>query len=990
MNENDLEIAFIENLQTVGWKYLPKIQRKPETVILQDELLEALARINPNIGYDKLQEVAKQLQNLSGDSLISKNQAFCKYLREGVKVEVRQDGELRQKTVQIIDKSNISNNNFVCTNQFTVSDKETKRPDVVLFVNGLPVVVVELKDPNKGDIEDAFYQLQTYKNNISTLFETNGLLIISDGYFAKMGSLTAGFDRFLGWKQEADSSLKVMTNKMLMPEVLVDLMLNFTIFEKTRSGVVKKVGAYHQYYAVNKALNSTQKAIVEDKKAGIIWHTQGSGKSLSMVFYAAKLVQNLNNPTVVILTDRNDLDDQLFATFGNCSDILGQIPTRADSRSNLKKILTTAGGGIIFTTIQKFEEASDCLSNRHNIIVVADEAHRSQYGFEAKQNKLGQVVYGYAKYLHDALPNASFIGFTGTPIDQTLTIFGDYVDVYDINQAVQDGATVPIYYESRVLKFELNDQQKQFLDDECEKLLEGIEDELATKLKLKGLNLETIIGNPDRINKLATDIVEHFEARTKVLSGKAMIVCISRAVAVQMMKQIQQIRPSWFDSDISKGKIKLVMSDVVSSDPNYDSWKEYITDKKDRQILAERVKNPNDELEIVVVIDMWLTGFDAPSLHTLYIDKIMKTHNLMQAIARVNRVFGDKQGGLVVDYIGIATKLKSAIELYTNSGGKGEIKLDIEASLGKLEDSFVLVKNLVPLNYAKYFEISTDQKLELIRDCQEYILSRADGQKRYIELVKDLKKIISITIPQPRAIEISKDLVIFESVLAYFEKTTNSVSKNQVSFAIKQLVDQSLASGQVVDIFDQVGKATVGILSNEFLADLKQNKHKHLAVETLKKLLENEVILKSKSNFAHSQNLSEQLKSLINQYNNNFLDSTEIIEALIELANEVKAKDEQDQNSGMTAYEIAFYDALAMNQSAKLEMSSETLKELTMAIVEQVQQSTKLDWSARNDTQSSIKRDVKRILRKYGYPPNMEQLAIDRVIEQTRVSFENQ
>lgn len=1020
MTENDLELYSLEIFEPLGWTLKSSSEVKAlrgdnlANVVLDDVLKDALIKINPGVELVNIEYSIKLLKNLDGGDLVDRNKLFCKYLRDGIKVEQKNDNEITYPTVRIFDFVNPHNNCFIATNQFTVKcDREKKRMDVVLIINGLPVVVMELKNPTdpNATTEMAYHQLQAYKSAISPLFSYNTLLVASDGVIAKMGSLTANFDRFLAWKQEGGSSsvseIEVLINELLKPDVLLDIISNFTVFEqieKNTNGMkqisyAKKIGAYHQYYAVNKAVESTKKARLTDRRAGVIWHTQGSGKSLSMVFYTGKIVQQMDNPTVVVITDRNDLDQQLFDTFAFSSDILGQKPVQAESRSGLKTLLKTSGGGIIFTTIQKFEEGEDCLSSRDNIVVMVDEAHRSQYGFNARENKANEIVYGYAKYLHDALPNASYIGFTGTPIDETKDVFGEYIDIYDIKKAVDDGATVPILYESRVIKFDISETDKQKLDQAVEEVLDGVEDDLAQKLKKQGLNLETVVGNPKRISKVATDVITHFECRQSVLNGKAMMVCISRTVAVDMFEAISKLRPDWVNYDIAKGKIKVVMSDLESSNPNYSLWQQHLTKKAERALLAKRLKDPSDELQMVIVVDMWLTGFDAPCLHTLYIDKIMKTHNLMQAIARVNRVFGDKPGGLVVDYIGIAGKLKSAMQMYTENGGQGKINIDQEEVLNQLEDSFTIVKQMFhEINYENYFELagsqSLPQKLALLRICANHILTTEKGKTRFLNNTLAFNKSVALAMPSPRAVELSRHLVIFESIKSFIQKLSiNQLGKSQseLSLAIKQLVDQSLETGEVVDLFDLTGikKPELGILSEEFLADIRGLPQKNLALETLKKLLANEITARSKSNITQSKKFSEALATIINRYHNNLLTSTEMIEEMITIAHNIKNDDLEREKLGLSDYEMAFYDALRQNKSAQEVLKQEKLGLLAKVLVQKIQESSKIDWSNRSDSQAKIRLMIKQVLREYGYPPDMAKLAVDNILEQTKVIFEN-
>lgn len=1020
--EEELEIGCVELLQSLGWSPVEIERHKElregrlERLVLEGMLRESLQRINPGIDEANLAEVARKVLALEGGDVVERNRQFHTYLREGLKVRQRVGGETLDLTVRLMDFEETSANTYTVVRQYSVrAGQELKIPDVVLFVNGLPLVVIELKNPGSEDATclSAYHQLQTYKAMIGGLFDYNGLLVASDGHFALAGSLTADYDRFLAWKSvdglaRQEGELETLLRGACSPETLLDLLRNFTVFESTEriaGGVkqvtyAKKVAAYHQYYAVNKALEASLTARRGNKRAGVVWHTQGSGKSLSMLFYVGKIVQLMDNPTVVILTDRNDLDDQLFATFAQGAALLGQVPVQAESRAHLQKLLRTSGGGVVFTTIQKFGEGEGALSTRDNIVVLADEAHRSQYGFKAREGAGKKIVYGFAKYLRDALPNASYLGFTGTPVEQrdrsTLSVFGDYVDIYDIQQAVEDKSTVPIYYESRVVKFEISEAEKAELDAAVEEVLEGVDEEVAEQLKARGLNLARLVGNPDRICKVAQDIIFHFEERQKILHGAGMIVCLNREIAVRTLETILDLRPDWHDPDVNKGRIKLVMSDLPSSDPRYLSWKKYLHDKPARDILARRFKDNTDELELVIVVDMWLTGFDCPNLHTMYLDKIMKAHTLMQAIARVNRVWTNKPGGLVVDYIGVAGQLRRALQTYTDSGGEGAVTVNTEQVLAELETKFTVVNQMFKeYDYRAYYTAPVFGKLEIIRELSELILREREGRRRFLNNLAALEAGIALATPHPRAVELSKPLVIFQNVRTLLRKLTlgnASLDLAQTEHAIAQLVDQSLETGEVVDIFAASGvkRPEIGILSESFLQEMRESTRPNLAIETLKKLLAGEVKARVRTNVVQAKSMSERLDALLTKYNDNLLSSLEMLEELIAFAKEIKQHDTKAQELGLSEYELAFYDALSENESAQEVLGQATLKDLAQELIVQLSAGVALDWYKRSDTQAKVRLMVKRLLRKYGYPPDLQKLAVDQVIEQTKVYIENQ
>ena len=952
----------------------------------------------------------------------------------------------------------MDNNTFHVINQFTViENNNNKRPDVILFVNGLPLVVIELKNAvdENATIRSAYKQIQTYKATIPCLFTFNGICVISDGNEAKAGSLSAGFTRYMSWKTSDGKSeashlipqMETLINGMLNKETVLDLIRHFIVFEKSKredskTGIttietIKKLAAYHQYYAVNKAVTSTQLASVEngDRKGGVVWHTQGSGKSLSMVFYSGKIVLNLNNPTILVITDRNDLDDQLFDTFASSTQLIRQKPVQAENRQHLKDLLKVASGGVVFATIQKFqpEEGNvfETLSERKNIVVVADEAHRTQYGFKAKNidvkdeegNVIGsKVVYGFAKYMRDALPHATYLGFTGTPIESTdvntSAVFGDYVDIYDIAQAVEDGATVRIFYESRLAKIALSEEGKKMVEELDEELSE-IELTETQKSKAKWTKLEALVGSEERVKRIAADIVNHFDARQEVFEGKAMIVAMSRRIAAELYKAIIKLKPEWHSDDLDKGAIKVIMTASSSDGPE---MAKHHTSKQQRRDLADRMKDAKDELKLVIVRDMWLTGFDAPSMHTLYIDKPMKGHNLMQAIARVNRVYKDKPGGLVVDYLGIASDLKKALAFYSDSGGKGDPTIAQEQAVQLMLEKLEVVSQMflekpqegyseeytsiaadpsVPylskhkeVLYEEYFTADTKTKLKIILAAEEHILSLDDGKKRFIDQVTALSKSFAIAIPHEQALDAKDEIGFFQAVksrLQKFDTTGTGKSDDEIESAIRQVIDKALVSEGVIDVFDAAGikKPDISILSEDFLLEIKGMEHKNLALETLKKLLNDEIKSRASTNLIQSKSLMEMLENSIKKYQNKIISAAEVIEELIELANSIKNKDKEDEDSGLSKEELAFYYAVAENESAKEVLGNDVLRELAVYLSEVVKNNATIDWTIKESVRAKLKVMVKRALRKFGYPPDAQKLATDTVLKQAELLANN-
>ncbi len=1054
INENHIEQYAIEELQALGYDYVygPEIEREDfGQVVLVERLRRQVAVINPDIPEEAREQAIQKVLRIFSPDLLANNETFHEFLIEKVRIPYQKDGFERSHEVALIDFENPANNEFLVVNQFTITENnQNKRPDVLLFVNGIPLVVIELKGAadEKATIRSAFEQIQTYKSVIPSLFTYNAICVISDGLDAKAGSLSAGYSRFMNWKTadgKKDASkyipqLETLIKGMLNKETLLDLVRNFIVFEKsaakdlktglTTVNTVKKLAAYHQYYAVNKAIESTLSASSEsgDRRGGVVWHTQGSGKSLSMVFYTGKLVVRLNNPTVVVITDRNDLDEQLFDTFSGAKQLLRQEPVQANSREHLKELLKVASGGIVFTTIQKFLPTDggsvyEQLSDRSNIVVIVDEAHRTQYGFEAKvldevdkdtKEVIGQrIAYGFAKYLRDALPDATYIGFTGTPIESddvnTPQVFGNYVDKYDIRDAVEDGATVKIIYESRLAKVTLTEEGTQLLKQFDEELQEDEEVSDRQKAKSKWTRIEAIVGNESRVKNLAADIVSHFEARRAGSVGKAMIVAMSRRIAVDLYEQIIALRPDWHDSDKSKGKIKVVMTASSSDGP---AMERHHTSKTERRALADRFKDVDDPLQIVIVRDMWLTGFDAPCLDTLYVDKPMRGHSLMQAIARVNRVFRDKKGGLVVDYLGLATDLKKALSFYSDAGGKGDPTESIEQAVNAMQEKHEVVRQMFAetsrsqedilaespdaypvgnaFNYDRFFRADSKGKMEIILQAEEHILGLSDGKERFAREVALLGQAFALSLPQLAAMKIAEDVAFFQAVrarLVKFEGTGTGRSDAEIETAIKQIVDSALSSDQVIDIFEAAGieKPEISILSDEFLLEVKGMKHKNLALELLKKILNDEIKTRAKTNLVKSKALLEMLEGAVKRYQNNLLSTAEIIEELIRIANEVKESDKQGEQLGLTYDEVAFYNALEVNESAVQVLGDETLRDIAREIADKVRNNNFIDWTIRESARANLMRLVSRTLRKHGYPPDKQQKAVDTILRQAEL-----
>jgi type I restriction enzyme R subunit len=1020
LTEEEIEQMALQTLREQGYEvaFGADVIRDYNEVVLQRRLQEAIDKINPDVPADIREEALRiALRTQSANPLVN-NENFHKLLTEGVDVKGKSEDQIKTFKVWLVDFENPDNNKFVAINQFTIVEKHNKkRPDVIVFINGLPLVVIEIKNAidEKADLRAAFNQLQTYKQVIPSLFTYNAILIATDGWFAKAGTITSDFSRFGSWKipkaqpetnlvAEPDTlynstlfqkestvlEMDIMLKGMLEKKILLDIIRHFIVFEKAKDKTLKKVAAYHQYYAVNKAIKTTVLAasLAGDKRAGVVWHTQGSGKSLSMIFYSGKLVlaPQLNNPTILVLTDRNDLDQQLFETFSNCQQLIRQTPVQADSRAALQSLLAVSSGGVVFTTIQKFlpnEKGGTYpkLSDRRNIVVIADEAHRSQYDF----------IDGYARHMRDALPNASFIGFTGTPIEKedknTQAIFGNYVDIYDIHQAVEDGATVRIFYENRLAKVEFDEKERQILDERIEDVTE--EDELTERQKrfAKWTQQEAIVGSEKRLKQVAKDLVHHFEQRSEAFDGKGMIVCMSRRICVAMHNEIIKLRPEWYNAGDDKGKIKVIMTGS-SSDPL--DYQDHIRNKQRRKTIGDRLKDPKDELKLIIVRDMLLTGFDAPCLHTLYVDKPMTGHNLMQAIARVNRVFKDKEGGLIVDYLGIAQDLKKALSIYTDSGGKGKIEFDQREAVAKMLELYEIVVGMFDkFDYKKFFGLQPKEKLTYILDATDYVLSLDMGKDRFNTNVMNLSKAFALSVPDPEALSIRDDLSFFQAIKARITKLRESQKKRsdeEVETAIRQIISDALISTEVIDIFQAAGidKPEISILSDEFLSEIKGMPRKNLALELLRRLLNDEIKIRSNRNIVQSKKFSEMLADAIKRYQNNAITAAQVIDELIKLAKDLKQADKRGEDLKLDFRELAFYDALEVNDSAVKLLGDEVLKTIARELVDSVKKSVTIDWTIKESVQAKMRVIVKRILKKYGYPPDKQDQAVKTVLEQAK------
>ena len=1039
LTEADVEQAALDWLSALGWMVahgpdiapgMPNAERTDYGEVTLERLVQdSLAKLNPSLPPSALDDAFRKLTRPEGSTLEARNRAFHRMLVDGVTVEHRDgEGRIRGAQAQVIDFDNPANNDWLAVNQFTVTEnRNTRRPDVVLFVNGLPLGVIELKNPADEDatIWTAWQQLQTYKAELPTMFYMNEALMVSDGTEARIGALNAGREWFKPWRTITGESLadphttelQVMLEGILEPSRFLSMVRDFIVFDDDGSGkLVKKMAGYHQFHAVKVAVDETLRAAklqrdeaqvaeeggryeagrnpggeLGDRRIGVVWHTQGSGKSLTMAFYAGAIVREpaMENPTIVVLTDRNDLDDQLFGTFSRCQDLLRQPPTQAESRADLRNKLSVNAGGVVFTTIQKFfpEEKGDThptLSERQNIVVIADEAHRSQYDF----------IDGYARHMRDALPNASFVGFTGTPIElqdaNTRAVFGDYISIYDIQRSVEDGATVPIYYESRLAKLSLDEREKPSIDPEFEEATEGEEVERRERLKTKWAQLEAVVGAEKRVGQIAEDIVAHFEQRLEALDGKAMVVCMSRRICIDLYRELARLRPDWNDDDDDKGSIKVVMTGSAS-DPL--DWQPHIRNKARREALANRFRDPADPLRVVLVRDMWLTGFDAPSLHTMYVDKPMRGHGLMQAIARVNRVFKDKPGGLVVDYLGLAQDLKTALATYTESGGTGRTALDQEEAVAVMLEKYEVYCALFHgFDWSKWTTGNAQERLGLLPPAQEHVLAQEDGKQRCLNAVRELSQAFALAVPHPETFRIRDDVGFFQTVRAALSKRAAGESRpeEELDLAVRQIISRAVASEGVMDIFAAAGldKPDISVLSDEFLAEVQGMPQRNLAVELLQKLLKGELHIRQRKNVVQARSFAEMLEQTLRRYQNRAIEAAQVIEELIQLAKEMREANARGEQLGLSDDELAFYDALETNDSAVQVLGDETLRAIARELVDTVRNNVTIDWTLRENVRAKLRAMVKRILRKHGYPPDKQEKATITVLEQAEVLFE--
>ena len=1010
--ESDIEEASLAWFANLGYTVLHGPDIAPDTpdaerssykeVILEGRLRDAVTRLNSEIPADAQEEAIRKVLHPDSSALVQNNRAFHQMLADGIEVEYRQpDGTIRSGQVRLVDFDTPENNDWLAVNQFTVIETSERRPDIVLFINGLPLAVIELKNPTdeKVTVLTAFRQIQTYKQEISTLFTYNEAIVISDGVESRIGSLTADTEWFLPWRtiegeDEAPSTeleLEVLIKGAFEKHRFLRYLKHFIVFEETEGGAIaKKIAGYHQFHAVKTAVDTTVQASRPEgeQQCGVVWHTQGSGKSLTMAFYAGSIIQcpQMKNPTLVVITDRNDLDNQLFGTFARCHQLLRQTPVQARDRQHLRDLLKVASGGVVFTTVQKFfpegeEIRFPQLSDRRNIVLIADEAHRSQYDF----------IDGFARHIRDALPKASFIGFTGTPIEltdrNTIAVFGNYISVYDIQQAVDDGAIVPIYYESRLAKIELDEDEKPHIDPEFEEATETEEVAQKEKLKTKWAQLEALVGTEKRLGLIADDIIAHFEERLETIDGKGMIVCMSRRICVDLYNAIVKRHPEWHDDDDKKGEIKVVMTGSASDDI---SWQPHIRNKAGREEMAIRFKNPDDPLKLVIVRDMWLTGFDAPSLHTMYVDKPMRGHGLMQAIARVNRVYRDKPGGLIVDYIGIAYHLKQALQNYTGSGGKGNATLNKAEAVAVMLEKYEICCGLFHgFDWSPWVTGNAEDRIRLLPPAQEHILAQDDGKERLLKVVTELSKAFALAVPHEKTTEIRDDVAFFQAVRGVLAKpsTSEETQTETTEQAIKQLVSKAVASEGVVDIFTAAGleKPDVSILSDEFLAEVRDLPHKNVAVELLEKLLNDDIKTRLQKNVVQGRSFASMLERSIRTYQNRTIEAAQVIEELIALAKKMRHAQERGDDLGLSDEELAFYDALEVNDSAVEVLGDETLRTIAAELVKTVRQNVSIDWTIKESTRANIRRIVKRILRRHGYPPNKQEKAAETVLEQAAV-----
>ncbi len=1004
INENTLEQAIINELQEKGYEYVygPEIERDYHEVILEDCFREAIFKINMGITSEIFTEAYKIIKNLGLLKLEELNASFHKYVVEGIPVPYQKNGESRTYTVKLIDFEEPENNDFKVVNQYTIIEYKDKRPDILVFINGIPMVLFELKNTAKDytTIEQAYQQIRNYQLDIPSLFQYNAFNIISDGLDTRVGTITSDFTRYMAWKSENGEKPKeseinfftILLNGMFPKARMIDLIRNFSVFQNASGKTIKILAGYHQYFAVRKAVESTKKALLENsRKVGVVWHTQGSGKSLSMVFYTGIVVSDpeFENPTIVVLTDRNDLDNQLFDTFCASSKLLlRQVPKQAESREHLKELLKVKAGGIIFTTIQKFEEGDDVINDRKNIIFMADEAHRSQYGLEAKLDRnTGEWKYGMAKRMRDALPNATFIGFTGTPIDSrdksTIEVFGNYIDIYDMTQAVEDGATVPIYYENRTAKLKLNENILKDIDSEYNVIAQSSSEYEIEKSKADLTSIEAIVGSYERINMLAEDIIEHYEDRQYVLTGKAMIVCMTRKIAIKLYNTILKKRPEW------KNKVKVVLT-ASNQDP--EEWHDIIGNKAYRDGLMVEFKNNDSEFKIAIVVDMWLTGFDVPSMATMYIDKPMKGHALMQAIARVNRVYKDKEAGLIVDYIGMAAELKTALQQYTkrDQDKVPDLGVAYSVAMAKLE---TMRDFFYGFNYRGFFGESNTERLRVIADGVDFALGfEKEEAKEFIKEATALSQ--AETLCRSLLDEHDKmEIEFFKCIKAGLCKVGGDgpMTSNEINARILKMLEQAIEQDGIVNIFERVGKKNpeISILSDEYMAQVRRMKHKNIAAEMLRNLLEDNIKVFSRTGVVKAQLFSEKMHNVLKRYNNRMITSAEVIEELLKLSQEMTEAYAAGDEKGLSQEELAFYDALVADPEVLRNMEDATLVEMAHELTDLIRRSRTVDWDKKESARAYMRTQVKHLLRKYKYPPEQARAAIDTVIKQAELMSAN-
>ncbi len=1031
LTESDVESAALEWLAELGWSIaygpdlapdMPNSERADYgAVVLEGRLLGALERLNPDLPAEALEDALRRLTRPEGATLGACNRAVHRMLVEGVTVEYRTEiGDVRGAQVRVADFDNPVGNDWLAANQVTVVENgRERRPDIVLFVNGLPLGLIELKNPADEDatVWTAWHQLQTYRAELPLLFSFNEVLVVSDGVDARVGTLTAGREWFKPWRTVTGDrlaspdlpQLQTMLEGAFSPDRFLQLVRDFIVFEDDGGVLAKKMAGYHQFHAVQTATAETLRAAElqrvsghrgqsgndgtsnrsggdpGDRRIGVVWHTQGSGKSLTMAFYAGRIIREpaLENPTVVVLTDRNDLDDQLFGTFARCQDLLRQPPVQASSRADLRSKLAIGSGGVVFTTIQKFfpgdwGDRHPLLSERRNIVVIADEAHRSQYDF----------IDGFARHMRDALPNASFVGFTGTPVEiqdaNTRAVFGDFISIYDIQRAVEDGATVPIYFESRLASLVLDQDEMPLIDTEFEEVTEGEETESREKLKTKWAQLEAIVGTDKRVALVADDIIKHFESRTAAMNGKAMVVCMSRRICADLYNALIRLRPDWEDGDDGKGQLKVVMTGSASDPPE---WQKHIRNRPRRELLAKRFRDAGDSFRMVIVRDMWLTGFDAPSLHTMYVDKPMRGHGLMQAIARVNRVFRDKPGGLIVDYIGFAHELKRALAAYTESGGTGKAALDQSEAVAVMHEKYEICLDLFNgFDFERWYDGTSTQRVALLPTAQEHILAQENGRDRCLKAVRELSQAFALAVPHEETFRIRDDVAFFQAVRSVLAKHGKRDQHNGEGLdqAVRQIVSRAMGSDGVVDIFEAAGleKHDISILSDEFLAEVQGMPQRNLAVEFLQNLLKEELSTRRPRNVVQTRSFTEMLERTLRRYRNRAVEAAQVIEELIQIARELREASARGEILGLTDDELAFYDALEVNDSAVQVLGDEALRKIARELVETVRGNVTIDWTLRENVRANLRRLVKRILRKHGYPPDRQEKATKTVLEQ--------